>query len=297
MISIKIVGIFLASILGTSVIFGMEEQSLEKMLPKDMWYCIAEYLSGDDAFLNRELVRHFSFNDDVYDKIVKSYLEKKCSFYPAPDEIAKMIEDNFTTAHGNSNLQENIRNAFEHFIEEHPYSKFQGPLKDTNFEEFVAPMFKELQKELHFKSSQVKELSSLDLERTYKRVLNRLTLLQKCREFIKIHHSNRFSLKAKAHALFWRALPCGAALAFMISYFKKPFPLFSTKSLVGVGSCLGLAVLSAYGTVMLVDKPFYQLGHQLIMINHFDQELNSLKTALEDELQSRKESVSSLLKE
>jgi hypothetical protein len=124
MISIKIVGIFLASILSASFIVGMEGQSLEKMFPKDVWYCIVQYLAGDDAFLNRELVRHFSFTDAIYNKIVKAYLSKKRSFHPGSKEVTKIVEDNFTTAHGNSNLQQNMCNAFERYIEANPPNFF-----------------------------------------------------------------------------------------------------------------------------------------------------------------------------
>jgi hypothetical protein len=195
---LKILLTFLIMTFSTITLISMEQQhdeacSVEEKVPLEIWQHISQYLSGNDSFLNRDLIRHLSFSKDIYDCIVECYV-KTLPFYPSLEEIHDIIQRNFNTSHdatlAQAILHKNIEDALKRYIALFPYGYLLSFLKKRDMGELHSSLRKEFDLELEFSvsdtelSEKIEGLRSKSLFALYKTLLNHQELLKKCENFL-----------------------------------------------------------------------------------------------------------------
>lgn len=94
------ISLVLALLITTQNIYTSEHpkqnaQTIETVLPNDIWSQIAMYVPAH-PFIN-EIARKKQLSQDVYNKMIKSYIKNTCNDYFSKDEIDTIIKKHFNT--------------------------------------------------------------------------------------------------------------------------------------------------------------------------------------------------------
>lgn len=101
--------------------------TLDQLLPQDIWEHIARFLPANKQFLN-ELIRHFDFGPEIYNKIAKAFAQT-LEFYPHAHEVDSLVNSKFKTTHAQNLhghiLHNKMKRALMEYVRTHDYAYFK----------------------------------------------------------------------------------------------------------------------------------------------------------------------------
>lgn len=122
---------------------GIEQTAMTaitRKIPRDVWGIIADYLPGDNKFLNI-LIRYLELPDSIYDKVINKMIIR----------LEKYPEAYFRVTHQDAlqstNLQKKIKDAFGRYTNSIPYT---ACIDTVNFNEFQNQLKSNLQRLVRF---------------------------------------------------------------------------------------------------------------------------------------------------